>query len=115
MSYYERELKRQTQEMRRQSDLLRRYSQTQRVNHLYGGGKRSRGSWVPGGVDPSKITEEDWKEFHRIGMTEGGEAAIKFIQKKGGAWPTLAPLGLVLLIMFLVSWLSSVWIYGVPC
>lgn len=89
------------QELRKQTELMRRMAQTQRINTLYGGSK-GKGSGIGAG-DVSKLTKEDWDEHWRILMTEGGEAARKFRKKKSGALPVLAPIGIFIAGLIVVS------------
>lgn len=94
------------QELRKQTELMRRMAQTQRINTLYGG-KKGKGV-VIGGGNLDKLTKEDWDEHRRILYTEGGDAAKKFLDKKSGALPVFAPLAIFFagLVVFslLYSW-----------
>ena len=94
------------QELRKQTELMRRMAQTQRINTLYGGSKGK--GVVIGGGNLDRLTKEDWDEHRRIFYAEGAKAAEKFVKKKSGALPTFAPIiiffsGLVVFSL-LYSW-----------
>ena len=93
------------QELRKQTEFMRRQAQVQRINHLYGNSKGKGFAIGAGNID--NLTKEDWAEFHRIGMTEGGEKAMKFLRKKSKAMPVFMPVLLWFLGMVVVSLLYS--------
>lgn len=96
------------QELRKQTELMRRMAQTQRINTLYGGSKGK--GVVIGGGNLDRLTKEDWDEHRRIFYTEGAEAAEKFVQKKSGALPTFAPLAIFFLAQVVVAILYTMYL-----
>lgn len=96
------------QELRKQTELMRRMAQTQRINTLYGGTKGK--GVVIGGGNLDRLTKEDWDEHRRIFYAEGAEAAEKFVRKKSGALPTFAPLAIFFLAQVVVALLYTMYL-----
>lgn len=93
-------------ELRKQTELMRRNTQVQRINSLYGRGKG--GSYVPGGGDLSKLTKEDWEHFRYLVNSGQGDEAQKFLDKKSGVLPWFVPpliwIGVFAVIYLLYAW-----------
>ena len=93
-------------ELRKQTELMRRNTQVQRVNSLYGRGK-SKG-FVIGGGDLKRLTKEDWDEYRRLVYSGKLDEAQKFMDKKSGAWPWFVPF-LIWIGIFVIIWQSYTW------